>query len=449
MLFACLSSAFGQVTVPVIDQNLKNALCSKYSTVMTTACTLLDTIKAEKLEGNLKLSNLGLTNVTEIKYFNRIDTINVSNNQLTSFFTKVQPASFWSLDYLDLSNNQITTFPTLSIPLNYKTIRYIYFQNNKATTFQNLWDALDTVEVIDVSGNEIAVMPDMSRARNADMINISNNYLSFDDIIPQTKHAKFATVFTVFPQKKLKWNTTQIDAVEQKAYSLQLNFDNAVTTNTYQWYKNDVLVKTTTKNSLTFDTLKLSDAGMYKVVVKNSNPLLQGGVLETEEIFLNVTNCMDASGFRFNREFTCYGAEFVLDSLSVVGGVSPYTFTLKGLNNLYIQQHQAVKLLTDSYQVSVVDATGCKKIVQDKINIQALSDCDHNVITPNGDGIQDEMYLTGNGHAYIYNKTGVIIKELTLPSFWDARDTNYNIVPPGKYVMVVEGGKQVTLKVVW
>jgi gliding motility-associated-like protein len=64
-------------------------------------------------------------------------------------------------------------------------------------------------------------------------------------------------------------------------------------------------------------------------------------------------------------------------------------------------------------------------------------------ITPDGDGINDTYYISDSGTAKIYDRNGVLIKQLSLPSSWDGTTANNALGTSGLYLIDINGEKQV------
>ena len=450
VIFLIFRTGFSQY-VTVKDINFGKAVCQTYPAIMDANCTMLDTAAAENIDYSLIIKNANIVDASDIVYFNRMDTLIISGNNLSTLIPNIYASNFWSLHYLDISNNQIVNFPILNVNTNYRLITDIYFQNNKATDFQKLWSARDSIRVLNISSNFISDCEDYSKALKATKIDLSNNYFTFEDLIKQTANPQFSTVFTVSPQRSIRWGASSFTAQEIKKYDLVLPVDNSVTSNTYKWFRDGQLVATTTKNTLSFDTVRLSDAGTYVVEITNSTPLLNGIVLKSEAVELEVEACMELTKPPFIVEEKCNGV-----ILSVVEGVklnseSPFVFYLKSDESgvVELKQGDAVELRIGEYQVSVTDAIGCKKKCEQNLILNSFSGCDEHVITPNGDGLQDEYYFDQNGRAEIFDQYGFKVKTLRLPTFWDAKNESGEIVPPGKYVLVLNGKEKMVLKIVW
>ena len=449
--FTLLIGVLKAQLVTVQDAKFNDVLCQKYPTLMKNNCAQLDTTEAEKIDFSLIVSNAGISEASEVSYFNRIDTLIISNNSLTTFLPNIQTSNFWSLHYLDISNNQIEVFPILSVSKDYTLVKHIYFQNNKATTLQKYWGLRDSIIVLNVANNYIEDCQDYSMALKATEINLSNNYFTFQDLEPQTKHPQFLSVFTVAPQRKVKWLTATEIGVEHKSYTLTIPVDYNVTTNTYKWFFNGSLLKTTTTNSLVFDSLKLENAGLYTVEITNSNPLLSNLKLSSEVFELKVSDCMAISSKpSMLVEEKCNGARLALLKDEKCTGVTPITIRF---TNVFTDYKGIVddkfELPIGIYQVTATDAKGCTKSYKDQFKVNGYVGCDDNVITPDGDGLQDEYYFDKEGVAKVYNRVGQLISEIQLPGFWDAKTIDGQIVPPGKYILMINDSEKIELKIVW
>ena len=85
LIFGSFSQLFGQKSIPIEDPNFRAALCTKYPTIFDAACVLMDTTKADKIEGTMNLSYHTISIAAEITQFNRVDSIILSHNKLTKF----------------------------------------------------------------------------------------------------------------------------------------------------------------------------------------------------------------------------------------------------------------------------------------------------------------------------------------------------------------------------
>jgi gliding motility-associated-like protein len=129
---------------------------------------------------------------------------------------------------------------------------------------------------------------------------------------------------------------------------------------------------------------------------------------------------------------TCIGANDGTGSISVSGGLSPYTYSWSGG-----QTTQSVSNLPpDIYTVTIIDAHGCA-ITDTAEVIASTTPCETyiphiyvpNIFSPNGDGQNDVLYVRGKGvkelEFVIYDRWGEKVFESTdLNKGWDGRYKN-------------------------
>lgn len=450
IVFLLIGIQLSAQKILVKDPSFAQAICTQYPALMDASCTLLDTSLAEKQYGTLDISNSSSIDVSELLYFNRIDSLKASGNNLPFFLPAIQPAIYWNLVSVDLSNNGMLSFPIFSVSTSFKLIKYFHLQNNKATIFQKLWAARDSIRVLDLSNNFLTDVEDYSQALKAKKIDLSNNYLTFQDLVPQTKHINFSTVFTVAPQRNIKWTEAIYNRIETDTFTLVIPVDKGVAGNTFKWFKDGNLAATTNTNKLFFKDLKIADGGTYTVEITNSNVLLADLKLYSESVVLEIGKCMNIVGLTVTQDPKCFGALVIFENQTSLGTTTPYQFYLVNyLKDTLLYTEKDNKVLTGDYQVIIKDSRKCIKTLNSTLKVQPLAGCDEFVLTPDGDGLQDIYYFKEAGKAQVYNQFGLLIRELQLPNFWDAKDASGNIVPPGKYVLIVNQTQKIELKILW
>ncbi len=115
---------------------------------------------------------------------------------------------------------------------------------------------------IDLSGNEISGLPDMSSLSNLTTFDVSDNQLDFADLEPNAgisgisygNQANFGTPFT-----------TQID----RGLNYQLGFNVPGTANTYQWSLDDQPVAVATDDNYLIENIGFDNMGVYALSVTN------------------------------------------------------------------------------------------------------------------------------------------------------------------------------------
>ena len=223
-------------------------------------------------------SNFGDGNLTQL------EVLHIANNNLSgtlpdsigsistltsmwvdgNSFSGALPESFGNLDNLEtffLDENQLTGKIPISF-LNMSNLEYFEF-------FDNLIDSVpDLSSMTTIRPNRLVMQI---------------NRLTFDDILPNWGPALNDNYF---PQDSVNAPYT-VNLTTGSSYTLDLDFDPAVTTSTYEWYRNGIPYDTTTVNKLEFPSVIMSNAGVYRCKVTNS--IANQLTLHTRPVTINVT----------------------------------------------------------------------------------------------------------------------------------------------------------------
>lgn len=128
-------------------------------------------------------------------------------------------------------------------------------------------------------------------------------------------------------------------------------------------------------------------------------------------------------------------------SISVSGGVSPYSYHWSNSNT----STKITGLPAGSYTVTVTDANGCKKkqamaVAEDTCNAIVVFD----VITPNGDGINDTWVINGlfnypQNVVQIFDKYGdVVYEQSNYNNDWSGKASTGVALPDGTYYYLIK-----------
>jgi Leucine-rich repeat (LRR) protein len=201
-----ITKTHAQQLEPIPDANLRNALMSKFPECFSG--NLLD-ISCDQVNyvHELNVSNLGITNLSGIQFFKRLQYLKCSNNNLTTL-DAVLPDS---LITLDCEHNQLTSLPDLPDSLQTLVCSYnkltalpvlpikmdlIHCYNNALTqlpdfpnTFSTLWaddnkitslpPLPDSLRYISLIRNELTTFPAVSTTANKiSYINVSSNKIT-------------------------------------------------------------------------------------------------------------------------------------------------------------------------------------------------------------------------------------------------------------------------------
>ncbi|MGD1892284.1 MAG: fibronectin type III domain-containing protein [Cyclobacteriaceae bacterium] len=167
----------------------------------------------------------------------------------------------------DLGNNQLSgAFPVTMdslTGLDYANFRDNALSGTVGSWISNFSEATDSLLISNNQLSEIAA----SIAHTAGIIDLANNQFTFEDLLPvvdslpQLSYAPQAVIGSV--------TNTFRDAGE--SYTLVLNIDDTVTTNQYVWFRDGVVVDTSSVGQYAMDTIVVSDDGVYTCEVTNTN----------------------------------------------------------------------------------------------------------------------------------------------------------------------------------
>ncbi|MDB5272545.1 MAG: leucine-rich protein [Chitinophagaceae bacterium] len=383
------------------------------------------------------------------------------SNKLTSLPSL---SALVNLDKLFISDNPITVLPSLSslvkltyfsahrLPLtslpsfnNCVLLQHLVCTDNQITTVPDITNCTQLQELW-MPDCQLTTLPDLSSYTLLNTVNVSNSQLSFEDLIPSTGNPGFnLTDFDFTGQQPGTVNT--VSAVMNTAAAINLGFDNALTTNIYNWYKDGVFLTTTTVNNLTFASVNESNEGVYTCVITNTAPALASITLHAKAITLKVTPCILSNNLNYTIENAActYPIVVAIDETSFTSGTAPYTYKVADKKDT-LQFNTATLTLSKegTYDLIVSDASGCEATFQSRLVIARNEQCDP-VFYPNGDGIADTYYIENSGQAQIYNRAGELVKELVVPANWDGTTKKGEQAPSGLYVIVVN--KDTTIRV--
>jgi photosystem II stability/assembly factor-like uncharacterized protein len=182
----------------------------------------------------------------------KLENLSIQNNFLMGSIPEEWNNQFPSLAVVDLSNNYLSG--TLFYPAS-----------------ANLYD-------INLENNQVDSLPDFSDrvswyfdSGNGDGLNAPNNQLTFDDILPNMPVFEINGNLDYAPQDSV-YTDTLIIIPENDDLTIDLGFDDTVSTNSYHWFKNGQLWNIINgSNEIEFTPVTAADAGNYHVQIQNPN----------------------------------------------------------------------------------------------------------------------------------------------------------------------------------
>lgn len=111
-------------------------------------------------------------------------------------------------------------------------------------------------------------------------------------------------------------------------------------------------------------------------------------------------------------------------------------------------EHDLENVPEGIYTLVLSNDLGCKSAWSDEILIE--QDCLNNypVFTPDGDGIEDDYFIPHEGRIQIFDRNGVLIRDMEAPAYWDGKDRNGDLVPMGNYMLVTDKSRVVNITIV-
>jgi hypothetical protein len=147
---------------------------------------------------------------------------------------------------------------------NFRKLKQLHLQDNLFSTLPNLSNILPTI-VRDTLINGTGYYWGFR---------LFKNKLTFKDILPYLPIVNYPLLPNDYsryaPQDSIYKDTT-IEVQVGEPFTIDLNIDNSLTTNNYQWFKNGVTFQSpTNSNKLGFNNLTFNDNGFYTCQVTNS-----------------------------------------------------------------------------------------------------------------------------------------------------------------------------------
>lgn len=241
---------------------------------------------------------------------------------------------------------------------------------------------------------------------------LNQNQLTFEDILPtilennnlittnKMEAIGLEDSLVYAPQDKI-FKDTIIQVSENSDLSIDLEIDEGIQTNVYQWFKNNEAVQTIIgNNNLTFQNIQIEDDGVYTVEVTNSQaPNL---ILRSHNITINIVPLVDDLSYNVTVNTTCPEEQEGSFELILNGGVPPYQLRWSSIDNnqtgeeilgegenLFIEN-----LATGLYNVFISDDLSINPTIIDVLIGEKTEGCKEKgiapqVITPNGDGLNE------------------------------------------------------------
>lgn len=440
--------------------------------------TYLPNIQSLTLLENLQLQRNNLTTIPSLAQLKFLRILLLYENQLTSI---PDLTGCDQLNQLVVYRNQISILPNLNA---YKNLIKIDVGENKITSFPNI-DSLSNLEIFITYKNKLTTIPSLKRLTKLTKINfgynqltsfpdisnntlltdlsvdnnnlrkipsllvltalsvveLHNNYFSYNDLYNVSLHPNYSSSFVLFNQK----DQPQIDTLLYVGSDMEFKsaIDPFTPNTTYQWFKNGVNITNATSYNLILPNVSITDSASYTCVVKNSN--FTGISMLGANYFLRVLNCPKPSDIVIYRtkDITCEENGYIDVGLkNLVNDSVRYTLTSKSTNTIFTNSNGRFNDLNEqTYSLQIKTSPSCVVNYPNTIVLNKAT-CKEVYLTPNGDGDHDTYSFETTGTVSIYNKNGVLVNKFTSPFVWEGTDFSGKMVDIGLYFVYQNNEKK-------
>ena len=165
-------------------------------------------------------------------------------------------------------------------------LKHLNLSSNKLKTFQDLGSLLN-LNHLSFENNQLSNVPKLNYS-SLQYVGLGVNKLTFEDLMPFSTLNLSVDSFPKFGTQSKQEAASTLTKNEQGTWTWTLGFDQKLTNNVYHWYKNDEEINTSTTGELKLTNIALSDSGVYRCEVENTNPFFAGIKLLTESKTLKV-----------------------------------------------------------------------------------------------------------------------------------------------------------------
>jgi hypothetical protein len=139
-----------------------------------------------------------------------------------------------------------------------------------------------------------------------------------------------------------------------------------------------------------------------------------------------------------------------IDPASIVCGTAPYQYRLRNVltGQEIITSASVIADLNDAtYELFIKDANA--EEVKWISNVVISKECKDLIIAPNSsNGQSTTYYIPYQGKAKIYDRFGLLKRDMSIPADWDATDDTGNQVAMGQYVIICNEDQQIIVTVI-
>jgi hypothetical protein len=336
------------------------------------------------------------------------------------------------LDRVLFTNNKFKDVDFSRIP----TATEVRFDGNLLTKFPDLTGRTNLTE-LQLDRNYIDSLPDISNLANLSILDLSTNYFTFESLAkftpPQTM-----TSYTYSPQRLVGRSDTIIKRQNEKL-TITWPVLHPLSTNTYTFYKDGVVLSTGSSPSFIISKLNKSNQGQYFMECRNAAfPKL---VLQSNPIVLQITDCFDLSQLKVDYASSAckFPIAATVDESTISYGRKPFSYTLRNTLSKEATNFSNAQLKVAKegvYDFVITDSASCVQEVKSYIQTTRPDNCAP-IFYPGLIGPESSYFIEQKGTARIYNQAGHKLKEISVPAYWDGKDSNGQLLDSGLYLIIV------------
>lgn len=444
---------FGQ-TAQIPDQNFKQFLITNYGSLMTPKGELI-TANAANITGTFYCGNANIVSLEGIQYFTGIDTLLCFQNKLTSL---PDISNMTKLVEIDCYQNEITVLPSLVALIN---LQVFNAGSNKISSFPQFGNVAGLKE-ISLYRNALTSIPDLTQFLSLEKIYCFENKItkigklpaSLKDIncgdnlltkVPDISLATGITSLAIYSNRLvtvpdfspytsltlLNLGTNKLTVVPNSISSLTalklLTLDNnKLTTLPDLSHLTQLTSCNLIHNYFTFEDLlpssANSDFAKWTFAAQDSFPVVSSyKSLEHQKftVFLNVDDMIPGLTFSWyqNGMLKSTTASPVLDFASLEKSDNgKYYCKITSSDPLFAN----VSIISQSFSI----------LVQPNFKFE-----EELTITPNGDGRNDEMFIDEKGSLKVYDASGYLVDQRSLPCYWNGSTNSGTPLGTGFYIL--------------
>ncbi len=334
-------------------------------------------------------------------------------------------------------NNQLDSLPN---SINYFiNLQLLHIGQNKLNKIPSISNTRYTLKEFHAEDNLLSELPDFTNFNSLTEIQVQNNTLTFEDLLPLLKNTSVKSLF-YSPQATIANDSLRI-VTENQAFEWVLGIDKNVQSSTYSWYKNGTFLKTSTTGIFSIEKTALADSAVYTCQIRN--PFLPALILYISPLRLKVKPCIDLSKLMVKiTDYDCnIGGKITLKEETITGGTKPFTFSLTASESgkkHFASENVISNLFENNYKLEISDKSGCKSSTNITLKGKSGSECKNLVIILSDNSSSNSLTLEETGIAKIFDKNGTLVKSITTPSIWDGTLSNGEVIP-GLYIMELNG----------